>query len=248
MEKVLNFRDLGGIITENGAIVKKGLFYRCANLDFATDEDVKYLQSLKLNNIVDFRYESELGDQSIYDKLQVKYHNRPINLKSAKICNLDNNRNLKTALIPIELEDMKIAYRNLPFGNSSYHKLIDLVRQDKTPILFHCTVGKDRAGVAAAILLLLLGVSREEIIKDYVKTKAIEPIIIKYITGKINILVRRVIAKKMMPIFLADESYIEAALDEILAKYPSFDSYIMQEYSISKEELNNIRKRYTKKK
>ena len=41
---------------------------------------------------------------------------------------------------------------------------------DKTPLMFHCTAGKDRAGFAAALFLAALGVERETIIEDYMLT------------------------------------------------------------------------------
>ena len=60
----------------------------------------------------------------------------------------------------------------MPFGNPAYRALFGAIRAGQTPILFHCTAGKDRTGVAAALILKALGVSREDIVEDYLLTNA----------------------------------------------------------------------------
>lgn len=245
MERVINFRDLGGISTGRGREVKKGLFYRSATLDEATDKDIYEIKALNLAVICDFRDLSEKENTKIYDKIKAPYRHLPIALDSARICNLQRDRSLKTAMIQLDPEDMCIAYRNLPFNNDSYKVMIELVRAGNVPILIHCSAGKDRAGVAAAILLLLLGANRENVIKDYLISKHVIPYVIKFISKSINILVRRKIIKKMMPVFLVEESYINASLDEIIKKYESFDKYFNIEYGISDTELSDIRAKYS---
>ena len=245
MEKIVNFRDLGGIATGDGRIVKKGNFFRCAAISNATDKDIEKLNMLKIKSIYDFRDQSEMSANEIYGRLNSDYYNNTVNLDSARICNLSNNRTLRNALIPFEKEDMRIAYRNLPFGNDSYRQLIGLINKGNVPVLFHCSVGKDRTGVAAAVILLMLGASREEIIQDYVKTQQVLPYIINAITGDINRLFRRRIIKAMMPIFLADESYITTSLDEIMARYDTAEDYFVYEYGLAKDDINYLRDRYT---
>ncbi|MGC4175148.1 tyrosine-protein phosphatase [Demequina sp.] len=46
------------------------------------------------------------------------------------------------------------------------------IASDATPVLVHCSAGKDRAGVTAALVLALVGAPREAIVADYVATAA----------------------------------------------------------------------------
>ena len=64
-------------------------------------------------------------------------------------------------------EGVHESYARMPFGNPAYRALFGAIRAGQTPILFHCTAGKDRTGVAAALILKALGVSREDIVEDY---------------------------------------------------------------------------------
>lgn len=244
MEKVYNLRELGGIEAADGRRVKDGIFYRSANLNYATACDIEEIKRMNLKAIFDFRDSNETDNYNIYSVLNVEHCSVPIAINSARICNLQHNRTLRNALKTLHKEDMRIAYRNMPFNNSSYKKMIDYIRQNKTPILFHCNVGKDRTGVAAAIILTLLGVDREHIIKDYIESKKVEPFIISFITSKINFLVRNRIKKSMMAVLIADVSYIEAALDAILNKYGSYEEYFKVEYDIDSNELVEIREKY----
>ena len=59
-------------------------------------------------------------------------------------------------------------YRTMPFENPAYRWMFDRLLSENTPILFHCTAGKDRTGVAAALILLALGVPRTVVEQDYI--------------------------------------------------------------------------------
>ena len=61
-------------------------------------------------------------------------------------------------------------YRQMLFGNKAYKELFRALEVGETPVLFHCSGGKDRTGVAAMIILLALGASDETIRQDFVRT------------------------------------------------------------------------------
>ena len=69
-------------------------------------------------------------------------------------------------------------YKQMPFGNPAYHELFRLLEEHRVPLLFHCTCGKDRTGIAAMLVLLALGVSREDAIADYMLTNVYRKAII----------------------------------------------------------------------
>ena len=61
-------------------------------------------------------------------------------------------------------------YRQMLFGNKAFKELFRALEAGETPILFHCSAGKDRTGVAAMLILLALGASDETICADFVQT------------------------------------------------------------------------------
>ena len=200
---------------------------------------------MRVKTVFDFRDLDELGENNTRHKLNADYFNCAINLESAKIMNLKNNKTLMNALKRIHKEDMQIAYRKMPFNNRSYCRLINLIRGGMVPVIFHCNVGKDRTGIAAALILLMLGANEEEIIKDYLKTQNIEKFIAKSISKDINFLLRGVITRCIKPVFLADESYIRASLDEIKKRYISAEKFFEAEYQITPDEIKRLREKYT---
>ena len=70
-------------------------------------------------------------------------------------------------------------YRDfLSEGGEAYRTLFETIAMASGPVLFHCAVGKDRTGVAAALLLELAGVPDEHIIADYaLSTEELEPVV-----------------------------------------------------------------------
>jgi protein-tyrosine phosphatase len=248
MEKIINIRDLGGIKLENGNVVKSGYFFRSSSLEKATKSDIEKLKGYGLKLIVDFREKFEKGSDKVYKRLGVAYVNMPFMIDSARIMALHKNRNLST-LVQFVDEDMCIAYRNIPFNNPGYKKMFCEIKNGQTPILFHCTVGKDRTGVASAILLKMLGASRESVIEDYIITKKVEDQLIADSRRRFWMLffMRNYIMKRMMPIFLAKESYIEAALDAIEAKYQTYEAYFLNEFEYTTEDISILREKYTEK-
>jgi protein-tyrosine phosphatase len=181
----LNTRDIGGYRTSDGREVVWGKLFRSSELSYLTDADIRVLESKHIATVVDFRGPKEAEDAP--DRLP------PGTLKvSSPVIGdqLDEDavhRFLKRDGFPAGMYDeAKVAsygpfYRMLTLVNSYddpgfVDKLVgykpffsQLVKQtpDKA-ILFHCTGGRDRTGVATALLLYLLGVPEKTIEADYV--------------------------------------------------------------------------------
>ena len=50
-------------------------------------------------------------------------------------------------------------------------EVLKVLAEAESGVLFHCTAGKDRTGVVSAIILMLCGVERETIVRDYVVSR-----------------------------------------------------------------------------
>lgn len=246
MDKVKNFRDLGGIPAKDGRRVKGGLFFRSAFLDEATEEDLSYLKSLGLKYIFDYRDMDEVNkDNDIkYKKIGARHMHYPNNIIKGKVYKLQN-RGLSRVFIRITPEDVMEFYRYLPFGNTGYRIMTETLAEGGAPFLQHCAAGKDRAGLGSALLLAILGVSYDEIVKDYLASLENRDYVVEKMIGNIPLFIRKHLCRLYEPLFIVDKDYIDAAKNAVIEKYGTFEKYLLLEYGLTDEKINQIRDMYT---
>ncbi len=246
MEKVKNFRDLGGIETADGRHIKHGLFFRSAFLDEATDEDIEFLKALQLKKIFDYRDVGEVNkDNDIkYKRIGARHSHFPNNITKGAVYKLQTG-GLDRAFIKIRPQDVCEFYSYLPLNNTGYQSMVETLVNGEVPFLQHCTAGKDRAGVGSAILLGILGVPYDTIMEDYLKSLAIEEYIRNKMMGQIPRPFRALLKHNYDPLFIVDKSYLDAARDAIKRVYGTFDEFILKEYGLTAEKVAALRDKYT---
>ena len=169
-----NFRELGGYEADEGKHVKWGQIYRGIPTGLLTGAaDRKLLDSLGLRLILDLRSESEAAEQPDYV---------PDGARLVRICGLCHPDGSEISFSPGDIEKLlkgkkdeehnlaDAMYEQMLFRNKAYKELFRALEAGETPILFHCSGGKDRTGVAAMLILLALGASDETICQDFVRT------------------------------------------------------------------------------
>lgn len=243
-EGIHNFRDMGGYETKDGRRVKKGLLYRSGELGNMTEQDKVNFQALGIQTILDYRDEIEAnfnvtptlnGVQNIRVPAKKITSNLPTGsveelIKSGAFQKMDDRAFYKF-------------YEELPFENPAYQQLIDLMKGCHGPILHHCSAGKDRTGVGAAIIHLILDIPIESVYEDYLKTN-------EYLRGNLPewIHLLRELLPPDSPHLIAftgvHESFLEAALNEITATYGTFDVYLEKEFGITPEIRRDIQDYY----
>jgi protein-tyrosine phosphatase len=118
-------------------------------------------------------------------------------------------------------EEMIKLYSILPIeGIPFYRELFSLLsRPENTPLLFHCAAGKDRTGMAAALILYALGASRETIMEDYLaSTEYLRPYWKQFIDTRPHIL----------PYMTVKQEYLQTAFS-VLDNYGGIDNYLTKE-------------------
>lgn len=170
-----NFRELGGYTGCGGRHVKYGAFYRSPALaNIKTPADRARFEELGVRTVFDFRSEKERtlapdpafpGVVNIPASAMLAEDGSEMDFDLEKLLRSEDGIRMLT-------EGVHESYARMPFGNPAYRALFGAIRAGQTPILFHCTAGKDRTGVAAALILKALGVSREDIVEDYLLTNA----------------------------------------------------------------------------
>jgi protein-tyrosine phosphatase len=131
-----------------------------------------------------------------------------------------------------------------------YSALIrELADPENRPLVFHCTAGKDRAGIGAAIVLTLLGVPWETVRNDYLLSnfyrKEENERELKNIRDNIakqkGIFPEQVDMATYEGMFLVKPEYLEAARDEVVRRYGSMDAYLRKGLGISDEMIDKLR-------
>ncbi|MDH8702137.1 protein-tyrosine phosphatase [Dysgonomonadaceae bacterium PH5-43] len=230
LEGTFNLRDLGGYKTKQGKVVKQGKVFRSDSLENLSDSDLQYLSDIPLVTIVDFRSEEEVSMAPNKVPSSVKQmHNLHISPGSMKPENITK----MAETIPMD-NIMQKMYNILVSDDAiinQYKKLFALLQDDKAPLLFHCSAGKDRTGIASLLFLLSLGVDEEQAIEDYLLTGL-------YIKPKYAAFLEE--NPQFVKAFEVERSFAEAALNSIKAEYGTVEDYLQKALSVDLDKMKEI--------
>ena len=169
LEACFNFRDLGGHETADGRRIRSGVLYRADTLHRLTADDLDVLRNLGLRTVIDLRTQGELdrhGRIRLADQNEVAHHHLPMidELRSPDAAPDDD--------APTPERRGQLYFRMLGQGGPAIVDALRLLADTEAlPAVFHCTAGKDRTGVLAALVLGQLGVPDQAIADDYALTE-----------------------------------------------------------------------------
>jgi protein-tyrosine phosphatase len=170
-EACFNFRDLGGYPCADGREVRWATLYRSDTLHRLTATDAESFRALGLRTVIDLRSSTEIDEfgRLDVDHAGVTWHNVPM-LDNLKLSVPDPSDQAPPPAVPSTAGEgyLRIAE---DFAPSVAEAFGILAREDALPAVFHCTSGKDRTGILAALVLGLLGVTDDVIASDYVLTQ-----------------------------------------------------------------------------
>ena len=178
-ENLPNIRDLGGMPAQGGRIIRSGSLIRCGHLGAISDNDLNNLSGL-LSVIADFRTTREKTRQPDRDIPDTAYYHIPLvdSLTPGITRETEADVSIVTRLLfkPKEARTyMCRLYSSMATGKTQLAgdaKFLRILREPHDQaVLWHCTVGKDRAGIGAVLVQEALGVPREEIFADYMYTR-----------------------------------------------------------------------------
>ncbi|MBQ0145523.1 MAG: tyrosine-protein phosphatase [Lachnospiraceae bacterium] len=253
-----NTRDLGGIKTKDGKTIVHGKLMRGGMLIRATDEEVAFLESIPVTRVVDFRTPIEVKE--IPDR----------DIKTAEFIYLPPIRSFETGITHEKGADASLEglikasitkdpdyalkyfiefYKGLVTTDKAieaYSEFLRLVAEEKEgAILWHCTGGKDRAGTAAMLIEEILGVSREDIYKDYMLTNEyLEQDTQDFIRKMEHLGPAELVEAPVRDCFLARPEYIEALYESVENKYGSMESFITGQLGVDAAMKAKLRKMY----
>ena len=237
-----NFRDLGGRLAHGERQVRRGLVYRSDHLSRLTDEDHSILLDLGLKTICDVRSDRERRRSP--DRLpaadSIRYLFLPVE---------DRKFDPATALERLKNGDRE--WLSLDFVIGMYRRYLDdfgpvwgriltLASADiNLPLVFHCTGGKDRTGICAALLLLLLGVDEDSVLADHQLSTVYNADRVQPLFDKLASL--GVEPEMAVPYLQAPAEPLAAMLNYLKNKYGTVEDYLRKRAEMQRSNLSTLR-------
>lgn len=169
LQGATNFRDLGGHAGLGGRRVRPRRVYRSDHLAGLTADDLRTLQALGVTHRIDFR---GVAESAALPCEVAGITSLPLSIEPTVVQRVQALMELDQ--VPTEAETVELmcqTYRGFVHEAAPvYARFFRHLLEQPTPLVFHCTAGKDRTGFAAALLLGALGVSRDDIVQDYLLT------------------------------------------------------------------------------
>ena len=264
LTSVNNARELGGYVGADGKKVKKGVLLRTAALGNASEEDIKTLRDVyHLGTIIDLRMsrEVEAAPELVIDgvrNLSLKIIDeealatKSASLTQADMEGIDMNDPIGRLKLAMKLgivgEQMYVTFLSENQGKVGYKAMFEellKLPEDKS-LLFHCTQGKDRTGMAAMLILSALGVDENTIIKDFMLTNTYNAKLIA--SEKKELMDAGYTGEELETLMSArdqvNKQYLINAFDWMRKEYGSVEGYIKQALGITEEQIQTLKDKF----
>ena len=245
-----NFRDLGGLGVGDGKMIARGKIFRAGKLRPKTEEDRAFLKGLALDTVVDLRIPAEVREKPDELPAGVEYINASV-FGDTKFQVLAPTLRSKLMMLFCTdeefdeiLQGIKDSYAYMPYAKHAYSLLFDRLTAGRT-VAFHCTAGKDRTGVAAMMIELALGRTREQAKEQYLLSNT-------YRAGSNSKIMKVINAVPLRPGFYAvvdyssqvHEELFDNAYNAIFSRYDTMEDFLLSEYGIGHETVALWKRNY----
>ena len=245
LDGAYNVRDIGGYPTKDGRTVRWRRAYRADSLHLLSERDMALIADLGLVAIYDLRKPHERT--RFPTRLPTDHGHGDVHLDVYDDPDAPPGPELMDQLASgtwsrRSNEQMIGSYtRMLTVGAPTFGRLLTaLAKPDGVPAMFHCAAGKDRTGVAAALILSILGVDREVVIEDYAATNTFR-------TGRYVERVRAdydavgIDVEQIRAIIDARPCVLAGALDWIVATFGGVTEYLVKEARVEPHTIRELR-------
>jgi len=249
VDGVSNFRDFGGYLTASGKTVRWRQLYRSSNLSKLTDMGLETFQSLGIRMIIDLRTSSEI--ESDPDRLAPGVDWQNITLEESSIGAALIHALQTGDTSGFEFDKLVQSYADFYISNvEQYRELLPLVMSsDNRPIDIHCTGGASRTGFTVALIQLMLGVTEDWVMDDFLLTNEI---IASDIQETVETFRKMIIAntgqepteedmENLTNFATMHSEYLQAAIDLVVEEYGSVDNFIRDGIGVTDEQRSAFR-------
>jgi protein-tyrosine phosphatase len=243
LEGPVNFRDVGGYATADGRHVRWGCVYRSDSLESLTSADIARLDELGIRLVCDLRRDEEraAAPSRVVGHGDLRIEHLPIGGIAAETRDMAG-RMLRGEIPEVSVAMMADVYLTiLDLHPDSFGTVVAYAADPASlPMVVHCTAGKDRTGVASALLLGALGVDDETIAADYglsdefqarARIAAVRP----------QLDAAGIEFAKVEAYFQAPRAVIAATLDGLRERYGGVGEYLTERAGLAPATLDKLR-------
>jgi protein-tyrosine phosphatase len=248
LEGVHNFRDYGGYAVAGGGRLKRGLLWRSGQHHGATDADLAQIAALGLADVFDLRSPEERETHPCRrpDGFAARVH---LTEKRTEML----APHVEAARVPGQPRDAasvregmrrnygRIAYRPELVAAIGQH--FRALAENRGPSLVNCMAGKDRTGIAVAMIQTALGVHRDDIMADYLLTNTVGDPEARIAAGAetIKAIARQMDMEVVRVLMGVEAEYLEAAFAMIEAENGSIEGYLRDVIGIDERLRDTVR-------
>lgn len=264
---IVNARDLGGYDLQKGETLRNSVLIRAAHLAEATDADLSYLSGIPVAKVIDFRKEEEKRGKEDRMIPGAEYIVLPIDAsgnaagqaseKEKKKLSKGKKFDIRKLIVFAAFNDKaKIVaremYPTLLFDPKCQMQFAEFFRQvlstENGAVLYHCTQGKDRTGIASALLLAALGADRKTIVADFDATNKVYEDDVRKYSRRVRFWGGKEEEIAVVKAFMGcnTENFVKA-LERVDAEYGSLEAYLEQVLGVTAADREVLRERYLKK-
>ena len=263
MSTISNARELGGYQTRDGKTVREGVLLRTAALTDASQEELDSLiNDYNLTAIIDMRAAYELAEDPEPAVDGVAQYNFKIMdeqmmaRRAAAIQDVLTDPNVDpvkrmTAILEAEVisDQMYVEFLQGETGKTGFRDFFRVLLEtpEGNAVLWHCTNGKDRTGVAAMLLLGVLNVDEEIIMEDFLLTNVFFEAEISAMRQKLGAYIQdeAMLEELMVTGKGVYAPYMQNAIDYIKENYGDIPGYVKAELGLTDADIAKLQMLYT---
>jgi len=244
LEGGLNFRDLGGYPAAGGKRVPWGRLYRSGTTHLLSAAARERLAEIGIRAAVDLRSVQEQQEyphalSALADITYIAHEHHHV---GGDLSQMLADPQLSSDQLSAAMADV---YRGLPYEfTGPFAQLFKSVALGPLPLVFNCAAGKDRTGVAAALLLTALGVTWEDVVQDYLLTEQFVPAITaSVLASSVGRRLAELDPGVTAPLFGVERAYLDAMREAIITRSGSFERYFGDDLGLDDGLLATLRGR-----
>ncbi len=256
LKKLFNTRDLGSLPTADGRVIKHGKLIRSGKLFKIPPETVEALKNYGVKTVIDLRIftEQEEDPDTIWEG--VNYVHLPVLCTATP--GITRERTMKRTMV-VESKRIKKEFGTADnymaemycavLLNEEPQQLLKqalrLIIDNEDCILWHCSGGKDRAGILAMLVESLLGVSEEVIIDDYVASHRFQRA--RFFWNRAGLVIAPCslrLKKILYGMMAAKRQYLTVAIDRVKEKYGSIVGYCKEVLGVTDDDIELMKIKY----
>lgn len=226
-----NFRDYGGWPVPGSGRVRTGLLFRSGQHVAATDSDLAAIAELDIRTVIDLRGSSERDRNPCR---RVEAWNGEVVFYDGETTSSPPHMDVEPGVNASDFarQRMIAVYTRMPHNPAMiemFGRYLNVLAEREGASLVHCFAGKDRTGIAATMLLHILGVSEEDQREEFLRTNkspTLDILVRQSLPGIAERLGRKLDAEQVRDLLEVRVDYLDTYLAEVERDYGGFDNYL----------------------